>query len=143
MSTVPQDDESSKPLLIRRGRVESVDLYEIKDSELDQFEKGSPSDLQLNFAVFMLTLAFSAFMALTTASFSAHPSIQTAYIVVVVVGGLLGLYLLCAWWRSHTSSRDICRRIRGRIKESEVFVATVPPTVKPETTQPDPNAPKG
>jgi len=41
-------------LRVRRGRVESVDLYEIKDTELDELEKGTPAELQLNFAVFNL-----------------------------------------------------------------------------------------
>ena len=35
---------------IRRGRVDSVDLYEIKESELDLIEKGPPSEIQLVFA---------------------------------------------------------------------------------------------
>jgi len=54
MGTHPQNTEDSKPLRVRRGRVESVDLYEIKDSELEIFQRGSPADLQLNFAIFLL-----------------------------------------------------------------------------------------
>lgn len=39
---------------VRRGKVESVDLYEIKDSELDILEQGTPATLQLNFAIFFV-----------------------------------------------------------------------------------------
>ena len=56
--------DDSTPLRVRRGRVESVDLYEIKDTELDTLEKGTPADLQLNFAIFLLSLAFSAIASL-------------------------------------------------------------------------------
>lgn len=120
MVVPPKEDENSKPLLIRRGRVESVDLYEVKDSELELFEKGSPADLQLNFAIFLLSLAFAAIIALSTATFTAHPSVQTAYIVVAVVGILLGLYLLIAWGRNRTSTKKACLIIRRRIKETTV-----------------------
>jgi hypothetical protein len=120
MVVPPKDDENSKPPLIRRGRVESVDLYEIKDSELELFEKGSPADLQLNFAIFLLSLAFAAIIALSTASFVAHPSVQTAYIVVAVVGILLGFYLLIAWGRNRTSMKRVCLIIRRRMKETTV-----------------------
>jgi hypothetical protein len=114
-----QTDE--KPLRIRRGRVESVDLYEIKDSELDLFRKGSPADLQLNFAVFLFSIAFSALAALVTATF-ANSDVKTAFVVVVVVGFLLGSYLIIAWLRNRTSLIVVCERIRERIKETDVVI---------------------
>src|SRR4051812_43175946 len=102
MDQAPQPTEDNKPLRIRRGRVESVDLYEIKDSELELFRHGSPSDLQLNFAIFLLSLAFSAIASLATATFS-NANVHTTFIVVAVIGILLGAYLLIAWGRSRTS----------------------------------------
>jgi hypothetical protein len=110
----PKDNDESKPLRIRRGRVESVDLYEIKDSELDLLEKGSPADLQLNFAIFLLSAAISAICTLATATFS-NTTVQTVFIVVTVVGLLLGIYLLIAWWRNRTSLKSVADRIRQRI----------------------------
>ena len=50
--TLPKDDRDKDSVRVRRARVESVDLYEIKEQELDLFEKGSPADLQLNFPYF-------------------------------------------------------------------------------------------
>ena|SRR5271157_2034938 len=120
MTTLPKADGNDDTLRVRRGRVESVDLYEIKDSELDLFEKGSPSDLQLNFAIFLLSLAFSAVVALSTATFANH-TVQTAYLVVAVVGVLLGAYLLIAWRRNRTSAKHLCVSIRRRMKESVTF----------------------
>ena len=110
----PRDIDDGKQLKIRRGRVESVDLYEIKDSELDILENGSPSNLQLNFAIFLLSLAFSAICSLATATFN-NDSVKTTYIVISVVGVLLGVYLMICWWRNHTSLATLCKRIRERI----------------------------
>ena len=115
-SPTPPSDSDQKALLIRRGRVDSVDLYEIKDSELDLLEKGSPSELQLNFAIFLLSTAFSSICALVTATFS-NPQLENIFTLVAIVGILFGAYLLLSWYRSRTSLQAVCRRIRERIPE--------------------------
>lgn len=115
-------DAGEKPLRIRRGRVESVDLYEIKDSELELFRRGSPADLQLNFAIFLFSIAFSSIAALETATF-ANKDVKTAFVVVVVVGLLLGAYLIISWLRNRTSLAATCDCIRERIKETDVVVS--------------------
>jgi hypothetical protein len=120
-TTPPQPNQDEKPLRIRRGRVESVDLYEIKDSELDLFRKGSPADLHLNFAIFLLSLAFSAIIALNTAKFS-NDNMHIAVIVVAVVGILMGVYLLISWANNRTSLSTVCDRIKERIKETDVVI---------------------
>jgi hypothetical protein len=114
MATNPQHVDDSKPLRVRRGRVESVDLYEIKDTELDILEKGTPADLQFNFAIFLLSLAFSAIGALATATFAVK-AIETTFIIIAVVGILLGVYLMIAWWSAKSEVKALCKRIRHRI----------------------------
>lgn len=111
--------QGAKTLIIRRGIVESVDLYEIKDSELDALEKGTSAELQLNFSIFLLSIAFSAITSLLTASF-ADSTIKTTYVVVAVVGTLLGLYLMIAWWRAKNEVKILCKTIRLRISQTEL-----------------------
>ena len=110
--------QGSKTLVIRRGIVESVDIYEIKDSELDHLEKGTSAELQLNFAIFLFSLAFSAVTSLFTATF-ADESVKTTFIVVAVVGVLLGAYLMIAWSRAKSAVKELCRSIRLRISLTE------------------------
>lgn len=115
MGTSPKAPiDAEKTLRVRRGRVESVDLYEIKESELEILERGSPADLQLNFAVFLLSIAFGAICSLATATF-ANGLIQNGFLFVAVVGIFVGLYLLVAWYRNRTSTAAVCARIRSRI----------------------------
>src|SRR5437879_1466481 len=92
-STLPRDQD----VKVRRGRVESVDLYEVKDSELDQLEKGSPADLQLNFAIFLLSMAFSGICTLLTATFQSD-TIRNTFLFVTIVGVAFGGYLMISWW---------------------------------------------
>lgn len=108
----PQSGE--KELVVRRGRVGSVDLYEIKENELELLEKGSPANLQLNFSVFLLSIAFSAIAALATANFK-HQIAELIFVVVAVIGILLGLYLLISWWRTRTSIVELVKKIQERI----------------------------
>lgn len=111
--------QGTKTLIVRRGIVESVDLYEIKDSELDTLEKGTSAELQLNFSIFLLSISFSAITSLFTATFT-DPSVKTTYIVVAVVGILLGIYLMIAWWRAKSEVKLLCQTIRLRISQTEL-----------------------
>ncbi len=143
MGTFPQNPDEGKPLRVRRGRVESVDLYEIKDSELEVFQRGSPADLQLNFAIFLLSLAFSAIASLATATFKTD-NIHTTFIVVAVVGVLLGIYLLISWWRNRTALQTLCGRVRERIKEPDLIITSSTATgTRIEVTPPEQTRPQG
>lgn len=65
---MPPDDErkeGNSPRIIR-GRVDSLSLYEITETELDTLERGSPYSIHLNFGVFLLTLGLSFLTSLLT-----------------------------------------------------------------------------
>jgi hypothetical protein len=132
-----EDIDDSKPL-VRRGRVESVDLYEIKDSELDLLERGTPAALQLNFAIFLLSIAFSSIVSLLTTTFT-NKAIQTCFIVVSVIGVLLGLYLMIAWYGTKKEVGDLCDKIRGRIPP-DVLTVDGEPQNSPDLSAADPEA---
>ncbi|PSS68706.1 MULTISPECIES: hypothetical protein [Shewanella] len=111
----PQNNPvSGEKLIVRRGLVDSVDLYEVKENELELLEKGSPAGLQLNFSVFLLSIAFSAILTLATATVK-WPIMETVFVVVAVIGILLGIYLLISWWKTRTSIANIISVIRDRI----------------------------
>ena len=111
----PQSSQDlGEKLVVRRGRVDSVDLYEVKENELELLEKGSPAGLQLNFSVFLLSIAFSAILTLATATVK-WPIMETVFVVVAVIGIFLGLYLLISWWKTRTSIASIIAVVRDRI----------------------------
>lgn len=112
--TNSSENNDSSQLRIRRGRVDSVDLYEIKDSELELLEKGAPAEIQLNFAIFLISIAFASFTCLVTATFK-EAIFQTTYIIVTFVGAILGLYFLIIWWKTRKSISKIVKKIRDRI----------------------------
>jgi hypothetical protein len=137
-----KESTGEKSLRIRRGRVDSVDLYEIKDSELDLLEKGSPANLYLNFAIFLLSTSFFALASLCTAATFKYVLMQTVLIVVLIVGGILGILLLALWYRERKGVEDCIRVIRDRIPpEGPVPLLSGSETGIPTEEQPQPKEP--
>ena len=95
----PYKDE--KPL-IRRGRVDSLDIYEVKEHELEQLEKGAAGTLQFNFAIFLFSIALTCIAALATADFK-WDIVRSIFVFTTVVGFVVGSYLMLNWWRTRTS----------------------------------------
>jgi hypothetical protein len=110
----PREPNEGSVLPVRRGRVESVDIYEIKDTELDILETGSPMNTQLNFAIFLLTVAVATTVTLFSAEFK-NQVIEIAFIVATIVGFVLGTYFLIIYMKNRKSTKSICSRIRERI----------------------------
>ena len=110
----PISDE--KHLVVRRGRVDSVDLYEVKENELELLEKGSPATLQLNFAIFLFSIAATAIIALATTDFK-YQIVETIFTFISVIGVLMGAYLMISWWRTKTSIAVVIQIIKNRITE--------------------------
>lgn len=110
-----KNTNSEKPLRVRRGRVDSVDLYEVKENELELLENGEPTSLQLNFAIFLLSIAFSGILTLCTATF-AQPILQNTFLFVSIIGIIGGLYLLLMWWKGRKSIKTVIQTIKNRIQ---------------------------
>jgi hypothetical protein len=81
---------------IRRGRIDKLTIYEISDSELNILEKGSPSSIFLNFAVFLLSVAVAFTVALFTANVPAG-KVFTSFLVSTIIGYVGGILLLVFW----------------------------------------------
>lgn len=103
---------------IRRGRVDSLSLYEITDNELDALAKGSPTSLYLNFAICLLSTATSFLIALLTSTIT-NEILKVFIVVIVVVGYILGVLLLLLWLRSRKSVGGVVKRIKQRIPKEE------------------------
>jgi len=115
LSPPPRDISGEKPFRVRRGRVDSVDLYEIKENELELLEKGSPVNIYLNFSIFLLTIAFAALATLISTEKFKYEIAQTFFVVIIVVGFLLGVFLIIMWYKGRSSISAVIQGIRSRI----------------------------
>lgn len=131
---------AEKGTRIRHGTVDSVDIFHVKENELDLLEKGSPAELNLNFAIALLSLAFSSLTTLLTSTFN-KPIFQVIFVVVTIVGVVLGLYFFISWRRERKSIVEVIKTIRSRIPSEPSPPQDTRPIVPPGPT--DPTAPKG
>ena len=132
----PYKDE--KPL-IRRGRVDSLDIYEVKEHELEQLEKGAAGTLQFNFAIFLFSIALTCIAALATADFK-WDIVRSIFVFTTVVGFVVGSYLMLNWWRTRTSLKEVVSVIRSRIN-GQLPDVQIPE--EPETQPKDPEDNEG
>lgn len=101
---------------IIRGRVDSLSLYEITETELDALERGSPYVIHLNFGISLLTLGMSFLASLLTTDI--RSMIQAVVFVVLTVVGILGgIFLLTLWYRARGEVAAVIEKIKTRIAE--------------------------
>lgn len=112
MSTSPNTNNSN--IRVRRAYVDCVELYEVKEHELIQLEKGSDADLFLNFAIFLFSTAFACTLTLVSADFT-KPIFETFAIVITVIGYLGALLLILLWLKNRKNVSEIIKQIRKRL----------------------------
>lgn len=147
MKKDPKDPSDDSSIRVRRGCVDSVDLYEIKDSELDLLEKGSPSGLFLNFSIFLFSIAFSAIASICTAESFKDPLAEKIFIQISFTGIVVGLLLLVLWYRGRGSVAKTISEIRERIppekEEKSISTEKASKSTKVQFYGGDPIPPQG
>lgn len=113
-----KNTNTDNTLLVRRGRVDSVNLYEVKENELDLLENGEENVIQLNFAIFLLSIAFSGILTLCSATFKSK-LLENTFLFSTIIGTILGVYLLIMWWRGRKSIKKVIQTIKNRIEIDE------------------------
>lgn len=104
---------------IRRGAIRMLDIYEVSEAELVIMEKGSPDSIYLNFSIFLLSVALSFTIALLTTN-TTSIYIFNIFVILTVIGFIVGLILFFLWYRSRNSVLDCIRSIRSRLSVSEI-----------------------
>jgi hypothetical protein len=114
-----QEQSSENSIRIKRGKVDSLSVYEITDYELDILIKGSPSSLYLNFSIFLLSVAASFLISILTTTIVSERTF-TVFCVATAVGGVAGIVLGVLWWNTRGEVSSLSSKIRARIPRDEV-----------------------
>lgn len=111
---MPRNEEATEAFRVKRGRVDSISLYEVTEDELRDLETGGQDSQFLTFAVAFFTMAVSFLIALLTTDIKSTKT-YTIFIVVTAVGfagsGILALF----WYRSRKSRQIVIQRIKDRM----------------------------
>ena len=100
--------------IINRGRVDSVNLYEVKENELQTLEQGVVANLQFGFAIFLFSVALTCIAALATSNFK-WDIVKIIFICFSIIGIVLGVFFMWSWSRTRKSVSIVISTIRNRI----------------------------
>ena len=101
---------------IRRGAIRHLNIFEIKEGELETLEKGLHNSIFLNFAIFFFSISISFFISLKTTEISSI-NLITIFYVVTFVGLIGGMILFLLWLRNRKDIPNIIKNIRDRLTQ--------------------------
>ena len=127
---LPPNDE--RTLRVNLAQVDSVNLYEITENELETMENGPPSH-DLNFAISLLTIAITVAIALVTSGFKSENA-ELIFIIVGIIAFIASLYLVSRWWQANRSFKKVASSIRGRKRSKQPESKTAELLIKIEDT---------
>lgn len=104
---------------IRRARIDCLNIYEVSEGELEILEKGYPASIFLNFAIFLFGSALTLLIAILTTNVKSNATFIT-FVVLIIVGVLIGLLLLLLWYRNNKSISKLVDTIRKRLPREEI-----------------------
>lgn len=114
MKEEQRPSSGSNGVEIRRGRVDSLSIFEITEAELDSLAKGSPGSIYLNFGIFLLSVGASFLATLLTVEIASLFKFAV-FVVLATVGLVGGAFLLLLWLRLRHEVEDVVRKIRDRV----------------------------
>jgi hypothetical protein len=106
----------NKDFHVKRGKVDSISIYEVSESEITILETGSPNSIYLNFFTFLFATFLSFMTTLVTVSFNEKVLLQTIFIIIAVVSGFLSIMTFILWIRGKNQLSEVIKRIKNRIK---------------------------
>lgn len=102
---------------VKRAKYDSLELFDVSENELTIIERGSPSSVYLNFAIFLLSIACSFLTTLLTIDFQNRQTLFIVFTVVCVLGFMVGIFLTIIWYRSKNEFDEVLNKIRDRMKQ--------------------------
>jgi len=103
---------------VRRGRCDSLDIYEVTEGELEILKKGSPNSIFLNFSIALLSLALSFLATLLTVKIESNRSFYV-FVILTVIGFITGIVLLVLWVVGRNDFKETINKIEKRIENEE------------------------
>ncbi len=112
------EQSESLQVRVRRGRYDSIDLYEISKDELEILKQGSPNSIFLNFSIALFSVSLSLGATLLTVEIESN-RVFYVFVLVLIVSIVAGIITAVLWLRGENSFNSTINRIEGRIQEQD------------------------
>ncbi len=99
---------------IRRGRLDTLSIFEISESELNQLGGGSPNSIYLNFAILTFTFGISFLVTLLTTVIESD-RLFYIFVIMTIIGLGSSVILFILWKKNYVAVSELVKTIRDRI----------------------------
>jgi Na+/proline symporter len=101
---------------IVRARLDTLNVYEISENELESLERGGPESLLLNFSIFFLSNAISLTVPLLMSSVDIKSTrVFIVLVIVCVISWIAAAVLGALWLNGYRSKKSVIRIIKKRL----------------------------
>lgn len=101
---------------IVRARLDTLNVYEISENELESLERGGPESLLLNFAIFFLSTAISLTVPLMMSDVDIKSNrVFIVLVIVCVISWITSVVLGSLWLNGYRSRKSVIRIIKKRL----------------------------
>ena len=111
----PNAPASNGSISVKRGKLDSVTVYEVREDELNTIEKGRSASLQLSFAITLFVITFSCGMSLLTTKEFRFEITQSIVISIGLTCLILSVYFFLLWRKTKQSVDETIEKIRQRL----------------------------
>ena len=111
------NERGSGEVRVVTHKVEQIDIYEVTENELTQLEKGTDSDLYLQFSIALLSVFASLTVCFFTSTFE-NDRVFYGFVCVDAICLIVGLILLILWNRNRKGKSEIIQGIKNRKKDN-------------------------
>ena len=95
-------------------QMNDFNVYQVTDSDLEQIESGSNSDLYLEIALCSISVFASFLCTLLTLDFKDNTKVYSFYITVAILSAITAVVFLLLWHRNRRNARSIIDKIKSQ-----------------------------
>lgn len=110
---------SGENIRVRRGKVNSVIIYEVREDELRVIEQGGAAADKLNFAIGLISSAVTALVTVLSTDVKSEYA-KIFFVALVLIGFILGGYFFISWSRDKKPVPEVVAEIRKRLNGGSI-----------------------
>ncbi|MCG8208427.1 hypothetical protein [Tenacibaculum finnmarkense] len=118
-------NELTESYPVKRGRFDSLTIYDVTAQELTIIENGSTNSLYLNFAIFLLSVSASFFASVFTVEWfpknlEPHLISFIIFLIIAILTFLVGIVCSIVWWKTEDEFKANIKIIKNRLKAEKI-----------------------
>ena len=117
---------TNESYLVKRGKYDSLTIYEVTVEELDILENGSSNTLLLNLSISFWSICVSFFIALISSTWKLEGEGNNLMTFIIFLGlclttGIAALICTLLWWKTEDNFKKIIKKIKERLVEEKAI----------------------